>query len=234
MRSIPKKMKNPNFIKMYQFYFSFKQALIFCKVLLLCTTVYAFQGITANETEIYQSINPRTNPEETLDDLMELPLKELFAPDVEEEQGIIGTVNTDGEIRIRVYVYNHITSDGLGSLIYEVFSGSSSTNYSYQDLSYTNSELGNRAFYYPSPWSSSHIKEAAFALDKYYAVQTPNLIYPFLQRDMQVVVQVVIKNATLEKFKIPGLGEFDYDRMLLELKEAYQYRRIKKVVAHLI
>lgn len=81
-------------------------------------------------------------------------LPELFAPQADWQNGIIGNVSGGGNVVVKIYYKESNT------LVYQASLTSSSTTYSGVGVNYKRSDLGSGATYYPDVWNSLDIKTA--------------------------------------------------------------------------
>ena len=194
----------------------------------------AFQHINVTGVQTFHSINPQEDIGALVSGMLHVNIGDLFSIAYDAQQGIIATIADGGEVRIRVYEYDSNRQDGYGSLICEMYSRESSPDYEYQENSLTKEEQGDGSMYYPNPWHTGNIREAVFARERERGKTSTSLVpYDFLGESKPVVIQLIIKNATLKQFKVPGLGNFDAQRFY-QYFNGYEYLKFKKIQVHVL
>lgn len=199
-------------------------------LIILLSGSNAFGQITATTEQTYQSINPKIDPNYSYEDMTYLDFSKPFQLGADLSGGIIGDVNFDGEIKLEVYSYDPSKSDGKGFLIYGIKLHIPSNTYSgvhwmvslpgklpyiTRSTNFKGLVQGAKAFYDlpENDPCGAYLQNAIFYGE---AVALFNL-YKWFKGDCNlikisnqpVIVEATIKNATFNKFKVPGLGEFD-------------------------
>ncbi|WP_165043830.1 glycerophosphodiester phosphodiesterase family protein [Dysgonomonas sp. ZJ709] len=126
--------------------------------------------------------------------------EKVFRPQSDISGGIIGTVNSGGEIRIRV------TETRYNTPIYEVYSNVTTAQFAGNSVQYQRADLGTSGQYFPLVWDSRDIKSSALGIDRYYFDRSTVRPYSFLQQPFNVTVTISLRNATMTEVKIPGIG----------------------------
>ena len=195
----------------------YKQQVITITAILLIGIFVGFLSNPLQAQQSFRTLNPKLNP--GVAPMVNINLQQLFGINGSTlTAGIIGQINGIGEIRIKVYRYDATLSTGIGTLMFEQFIQQSSSSFSGTGVQYNRSSLGEFAEYFPDLWDSADIRTAAFAIDrkKYHELVALNGMYPFVQKSIPVIIEITESaNATLSKFKIPGIGEFDYDDLIV-------------------
>lgn len=129
-----------------------------------------------------------------------LDLPTLFYLGADLTNGIVGTVNEGGHIKVVV------KDETTETIIYEVFTDVSTSYFAGQPTLYQQGQVGSGSMYYPEEWNSKRINIAAFAIDRLYADSAAQQPYQFLTNPYNVIITVEQVNATLQLVKIPGVG----------------------------
>lgn len=135
-----------------------------------------------------------------------LKLDTVFNPLTSLKNGIIGTVGSGGRITVSVREKTHNT------LIYQVYTTVTTTDFEGIENRYTRTELGPGATYFPLYWQSRDIKTSGFAMDRKYYDNVTHKPYLFLQNPMTVEVRIEQSgNAVFSSLRIPGIGVYGVD-----------------------
>ncbi len=216
--------------------------IIYCQYLLLLVVVVNAQ------TESQSSVNPTVDPGVSVNDLMQVDVKSIFdLANAQESAGMLGVVDGNAEIRLKVYHYLENTSNGLGTLMYDIFTNSTLIEYGGTGVVLNTSDFGPDATYFPAMWQSGNIKQSSFGVDRWNYQQLVDHqgftgIYDIFQEQIPVVIVATTTAQTsddfafLTDFKIPGIGKFDapvfFDYQ--DLIRSSKFREVKKIKFHIL
>lgn len=129
-------------------------------------------------------------------------LRDLFNPYTDQEHGIIGTVEPGGRIEVKIF------EEKTNTLVYHVYTSTTTSNYSGVGTSYSRSDLGPVAKYFPKTWNSKDLKIALAAIERYNYNQE-EFPYPFLSHIIDLRLEITETNADMKVCKIPTVGLVD-------------------------
>lgn len=195
-------------------------------LLLLCQHGYG-QIDRLNAVETFYSVIPQEVYPGTVKDIG-VTRKDLLTINVEEllklkptapvTGGITASnINSGGKVTLSVYYYNKDREKGKGPLLYQCYSDQEGV-LTAKGIEY---DLDIPQFYWwddyttlvapGRTWNSLDIKRSAIhAVNHVRPVEAPGF-QTFERSNIPIIIEVIIDNATLDKFKIPVLGEFDAD-----------------------
>jgi hypothetical protein len=133
----------------------------------------------------------------------EISIYDLFNPNADLRNGIIGTVNPNGKIEIRVF------DKATHTLLYQIQLFQTSLEYSGTGRLYNRADLGGGAIYYPNQWNSLDIKTSLLGIDRKRADVSTQSPYPLLHNNLEINIQIIQDNANLKLFRLPGVGVVD-------------------------
>ena len=176
------------------------------------------------------SPNPKTNPAVDVADMVHYNYKGLFDSLIEPTGGIIAEMSTgtSPRVELRMYTYDEDASDGKGMQIYHVYSDVTSEHW----ISKTEGSRlipfgGVGGGHYLSSVRRDKVKKIAQNAKLYLPpscssttatwkeMLRSNSMTPlsdsckYAYQTQPVIIELTITDATLNKFKIPALGEFD-------------------------
>lgn len=215
-------------------FFKAKSFTIWFLVYILIVHVGVAQ-ITATTTVTKKSANATTDSGVESKNMVYLNYRSAFRLHADNSGGIIAdNFGTNGKVTISVYNYDRDQSNGKGALVYKVFSDISSTGYVQKTTNEvveitTFIDLNNT---YQITVKSNDIKKMAQQAKLYapfgcrkrekliWTETIYNIFHPFSTQiepgcaefykpTLPVIIEAAITNATLHKFKIPGIGELD-------------------------
>lgn len=129
-------------------------------------------------------------------------MKKLFAPGADLSGGIIGAAEASNPVILNV------RENKYNTLIYQVTLRRNSTSFGGDSQTYSKSDLGSGATYYPNIWISTNIKESAFAIDRKYADDSSQKPCTFLQNPIDVTVTIEQNGSShFTTALIPRIGE---------------------------
>ena len=225
-------------MKPYSNYLSIKSVLR-CFFLLLGASLLVEGGITSENTLIKSSPNPITDAGVTVRDMCHFNYRQLFSFKQQSEALGYGGIKAqmlgkNSKVEVRMFSYDEDASDGKGVEIYYVFSEQSSSEEfmlgttrvtlllnlirnSSMHLATESDNLKRRAQgakVYPAACAGNNRgvswREMLSANDR---VNLPlGGACRFARQTQPIIIEVKITNATLNEFKIPGLGVFDAER----------------------
>lgn len=194
---------------------------LWCLLILLpLSQVVSGQITVGPETVTYTSPNPATDPGVTVNDMVELKVRDAMNLKKVTNSGLLADAAA-GEVIIKVFYYSASASEGKGALLYTVYTDEHTNNpasyvknshgYRFEDWTWPIQPINFFVFGDEMSWESDRIDQSAFHVAQvtnprdWTSQRLSNTVLP-------VIVEISITNATLHKFQVPGLGNHDpYD-----------------------
>ncbi len=202
-------------------------------LLMLCASGFAQIPSTGGEVITKRSLNATIDSGVDSDNMQHLNFRSVFRKDADLSGGIIAdNFGQNGRVTISVHNYDRDQHDGKGRLIYSVYSDVASPNYIQKTTTVTTDVVHSIYQTFTFTTESNDIKKIAQSA-KLYAPEgcktrarltlsqvissfihflspriTPNCL-KYYEPTVPVIIEARITNATLYKFKIPGMGVFD-------------------------
>jgi hypothetical protein len=128
-----------------------------------------------------------------------LDVARMFVLNADNSNGVTGTVDQGGHIKVTVKARD------LETIIYQVTLNASSKFFSGTGEFLEHSAIGGASTYYPARWNSKDIFTAVFDIDR-YRQKDSNELRQFLKQPLPVNIIVEVVNAQLGAIRIPGIG----------------------------